>query len=116
METNLPTNGDNSLTDPNNFELDGEVYHHILDTQTGYPVDTTIASVSISTSKSFIADALSTAVYSLTLDKGMSLVDSLDGVEAVFIDDYRRVYLSEGFYRGKIEYTLSDTQFAVVQQ
>ncbi len=98
-----------------NFELDGEVYHHILDTQTGYPVDTTIASVSISTSKSFIADALSTAVFALGLEKGMELVNSLEGVEAIMIDDLNRVYLSDGFYKGRMEFEISDTQFVVAR-
>jgi thiamine biosynthesis lipoprotein len=91
------------------------VYHHILNTDTGYPVDTDITSASIITSESFIADALSTAVYSLGLEKGLALIDSMEDVEAVFIDKSHRIYLSDGFANGDLSYTLTDTQFEVHQ-
>jgi thiamine biosynthesis lipoprotein len=97
------------------LELDGVVYHHILNTDTGYPVDTDITSASIITSESFIADALSTAVYSLGLEKGLALIDSMEDVEAVFIDKSHRIYLSDGFANGDLSYTLTDTQFEVHQ-
>jgi thiamine biosynthesis lipoprotein len=95
------------------LELDGIVYHHILDTETGYPVKTDITSASIITDESFLADALSTAVYSLGLEKGLDLIESLDGVEAVFIDKDRELYLSSGLVDGDITYTISDTDFQI---
>lgn len=96
------------------LELDGAIYHHIIDTRTGYPVDNTIISASIITDESFIADALSTAVYSLGLTEGMTLVDSLDGVEAVFIDSDKRIHLSGGMGEKGFFYTVSDGEFSVV--
>ena len=95
------------------FEQDGVVYHHILDTTTGYPVRNDIGSVSIISDDSFSADALSTAVFSLGLTRGMRLIESLEDVEAVIITDDRTIHLSSGFLQGKIEYELTDDRFTI---
>ena len=70
------------------FEKDGVKYHHILDVNTGYPVDTDVLSVTIiaDRGKSADCDGLSTTCLALGMDKGMKLVKSLDGFEAVFVD------------------------------
>lgn len=95
------------------LELDGVVYHHILDTDTGYPVKTDITSASIITSESFMADALSTAVYSLGLEQGMALINSLEGIEAVFMDTEKRLYVSQGVQDGTLTYTISNPEFTI---
>lgn len=95
------------------LELDGVIYHHILDTRNGYPIETDLTSVSIITEESMLADALSTAVYSLGLDKGMALINSLENVEALFIDKKHNLYLSAGLKNKKIAYTISDPNFKV---
>ncbi len=97
------------------LELDGVVYHHILDTRTGYPVDSDFTSVSIITPKSFIADALSTAVYSLGLSKGMELINSLKDVEAICITRSNEIYLSQGLLEGKIPYTLTNQDYTIIR-
>lgn len=98
------------------LEVDGVVYHHILDTETGYPVKTDLTSASIITGESFIADALSTAVYSLGLEEGMALIDSMDGVEAVIIDKNHQLYLSQGLSNGSLPYTISDSGYTVSER
>lgn len=75
---------------------DGEHYHHILDPATGYPVRNGLASVTVISSSSIDADGLSTTLFSLGLERGMALVETLGHVEAVFIDEEKRVYLSSG--------------------
>ncbi len=67
------------------FEENGRRYHHILDPETGYPAENDLAGVSISVSTSLDADALSTTVFLLGIDKGCSLLDSFPGSGAVFI-------------------------------
>lgn len=65
------------------------LFHHILDSKTGYPVDNNILSVSIITPSSTKADALSTLCFTLGVDEGLKLIESDSEVEAVFIlDDY----------------------------
>ncbi len=98
------------------LEVDGVIYHHILDTNTGYPVVTNLTSASIIANNSFIADALSTAIYSLGLEKGLALIDSIDNVEALFIDDNKDIYVSKGFKENSITYVLSDDSFKVIEQ
>lgn len=75
---------------------DGAHYHHILDPATGYPARNGLVSVTVISSSSIDADGLSTTLFSLGLERGMALVETLDHVEAVFIDEDRRVYQSSG--------------------
>ena len=58
------------------FIEDGKKYHHIIDPHTGYPADSDITSVSIIAADGAKADALSTAVYVLGVEKGLSLLNS----------------------------------------
>lgn len=74
----------------------GKSYHHILNPLTGYPVDSGLISISIITDNSMIADALSTAVFCMGLEKGASYIEGLDNVEAVFITDQKEVYNTSG--------------------
>lgn len=67
------------------FEKNGRIYHHILNLRTGYPYNNGLDSVTIITKQSTEADALSTTVFCMGLDKGLAYVNSLDGVEAVFV-------------------------------
>lgn len=74
------------------FEMDGEIYHHILDTKTGYPVRNNLFQVTILSKSSMDGDALSTTCFLLGLEKGMALAESLEDIEAVF-------FLSDGSIR-----------------
>ncbi|WP_320127598.1 FAD:protein FMN transferase [uncultured Sphaerochaeta sp.] len=94
-------------------DVDGKIYHHILDTKTGYPVDSDFTSVSIITEKSFLADALSTSVFALGYEKGMALVNSLPGVEAVFFTKEKQILFSQGLKEGKIPYTITNTDYSL---
>jgi thiamine biosynthesis lipoprotein len=98
------------------LKIDGVTYHHILDTNTGYPVVTNLTSASIIARESFISDALSTAIYSLGLEKGLALINSIENVEALFIDNNNNIYVSEGFEDNSIPFVLSDDSFRVIEQ
>lgn len=67
------------------FMLDGVRYHHIINPATGYPMDGNLASVSIICADPAEADCLSTAVLVLGAEVGRALVESLDGVDAIFV-------------------------------
>lgn len=79
------------------FEKDGITYHHILDPDTGYSVDNGLLSVSILSENSVDCDGLSTTVFSMGLDDGLELINSLDGVWAVFITEDMDIIYSDGF-------------------
>ena len=78
------------------FTADGVLYHHILDTSTGYPVENGLLSVTIVSDRSVDGDALSTACFALGLEDGMSLIEDTEGVEAIFITDDFAIHLSSG--------------------
>lgn len=67
------------------FKLGEKIYHHILDTATGYPCENNLYSVTILSEKSIDGDALSTACFTLGLDKAITLIQTLDNIEAIFI-------------------------------
>ena len=69
------------------FEVNDMLYHHILDTSTGYPCDNNLLGVTILSEKSVDGDALSTSCFVLGLEEGQKLIQSLDGVEAIFITE-----------------------------
>ena len=68
------------------FEENGIKYHHILDVQTGYPVENDVVSVTIvaPAGMSGISDGLSTICLLSGSEEGMKIIESVDGVEAVF--------------------------------
>lgn len=78
------------------IEKDGKKYHHILNPKTGYPYETNIAGVSIISDKSIDGDALSTLVFTKGIDKGIEFVNKIDGVDAVFITNDKKVYVTDG--------------------
>nr|WP_246110687.1 FAD:protein FMN transferase [Thermosediminibacter litoriperuensis] len=96
------------------FEKGGKRYHHLLDTSTGYPVENGLVSVTIIGDSSIDADALSTAVFSLGLKEGMRLVESLPGIEAIFVTSGREVYLTSGV--DNFNFQITNKAFVLKQQ
>ena len=78
------------------FTLDGVRYHHLLSAETGWPVQNELASVTIFSESSMEGDALSTTAYVLGREKGTELIESLEGIEAVFIARDRTVTYTTG--------------------
>ncbi len=78
------------------FDLDGVRYHHLLSSETGWPIQNELASVTIFSDSSMEGDALSTAAFVLGTEEGLQLIESLDGIEAVFIGRDRSVTCSSG--------------------
>lgn len=69
------------------FEVDGKIYHHILDTRTGYSVDNDLDAVTLIADKgmSMDCDAMSTICLIKGYKQARKFIESIDGVEAVFI-------------------------------
>lgn len=78
------------------FEENGVNYHHILNPSTGWPYENNLTQVTILSEQSADGDGLSTACFALGLADGMKLVDSLDGVFAVFVTEDGALHYSEG--------------------
>lgn len=93
------------------FIYKGKRYHHILDPVTGFPVENNLASVSIIARTSIDADALSTSLFVLGLDKGMDLIEQIDDTEAIFVTKEKKIILSSGA-SGLFE--LKDHDFSII--
>ena len=80
------------------FTLDGQEYHHILDTQTGYPVDTDVLGVTIlgGAGMSGDCDALATICLILGADAGYDMISGMDDYEAAFILEDGSILLTDG--------------------
>lgn len=79
------------------FEQDGVRYHHILDPVTGAPAASGLLSVSVVSSDDTAADALSTALFVLGLERGADLYRAGElSFEAVFMTDDGSVYITPG--------------------
>lgn len=76
------------------FEVDGKKYCHIIDPDTLMPSDY-FSSVSVICEDSALGDALSTALFNMPVEQGRELVESMDNVEAVWVDkQYNKIFSS----------------------
>lgn len=69
------------------FEDKGESFSHIIDPETGMPVLNSIASVSIMAEKCIFADGLATSIMVMGSERGVKLVNRLEGVECLIIEN-----------------------------
>ncbi|WP_380180831.1 FAD:protein FMN transferase [Kalamiella sp. sgz302252] len=76
------------------FELDGRCYHHILDPQTGYPLDNELLSVTVISDSSLDGDIFTTLLYGLGVEKGLALLADYPQIEAVFVTRKQQVVLA----------------------
>jgi thiamine biosynthesis lipoprotein len=73
--------------------------HHVLDPRTGRsPQD--VRSVTIVAPDGLTSEALSKTVFVLGVERGMRLVESLPGVDAVVVDADGRLHYSSGLLAG----------------
>lgn len=77
------------------FEQGGKRYHHILDPDTGLPVDNGLVSVTVISDSGLLSDALSTACFVLGAEVGAKLAAKY-GCEAIFITEDKKVICTDG--------------------
>lgn len=79
-----------------NFEVDGVLYHHIIDPDTLMP-ENRYLSVAVIATDSGMGDAFSTALFNLELAEGMALVEATEGLEAFWVMPDGTTKQSSGF-------------------
>lgn len=75
---------------------DDHQHHHLLDPRTGLS-PAQFASVSVAAPSALEADALSTALFILDPYEAKEMVESLDGVDALFVSKSGEIVTTEGF-------------------
>jgi len=78
------------------FTQGGKRFHHIIDPKTGYPSVSKIISATIISDNSIDGDGLSTGVYIIGIDKAMALIECISGVDAIFITEDKKTYVTSG--------------------
>ncbi|KRK47099.1 thiamin biosynthesis ApbE [Secundilactobacillus kimchicus JCM 15530] len=64
---------------------DGHTYHHILDTRTGYPVDTDVVSLTIVSDSSLDGELWTTRLFGQPRNRIMAKVATMAGIDAIVI-------------------------------
>lgn len=93
------------------FIDNGIRYHHILDPTTGAPAQNGIKSVTIIGGTATAGDALSTAAIVKGLQEGLAYLEQTPDVEAMFIMEDNKVYVTSGL-NGKMK--LTNSQYTLV--
>jgi len=78
------------------YIVDGVRYHHIIDPATLYPAEEYLM-VSIVTKSSADGDALSTALFCMSVEEGLEIIESLPGTEAMWVLQDGEQITSSGF-------------------
>ncbi len=77
------------------YTVQGKRYHHIIDKDTLMPAEH-FSSVTVITQNSGLADALSTALFSMSYEEGLALVQEIGGVEVLWIKSDGTQYKTSG--------------------
>ncbi len=75
---------------------DGTVYGHIFDPATGRPADSGLLSVTVVGESGMLCDALSTALYVMGVEKAGELLKTIDGAEALLVDEDGAIWITRG--------------------
>ncbi|WP_338047529.1 FAD:protein FMN transferase [Paucilactobacillus oligofermentans] len=76
--------------------VDGNEYHHMLDSKTGYPIKNDLASVTIISDKSIVGEIWSTIAFYKGIDEGKKLIEAQAGIDAVFITRDLHIEITSG--------------------
>ena len=90
------------------FELNGEIYHHIIDPETGYPANSGLLSATVIGKDAVLCDVLSTAMFVAGAEKAAELAEEFD-VDAVLITENEIYYtgaIAERITQSNNSYTL----------
>ena len=78
------------------FVVDGKRYHHLIDPDTLFP-SAYFNGVTVLCSDSGLADCLTTGLFCMPLEEGQKIVESLDGVEAMWCTPDHEAITSSGW-------------------
>lgn len=84
-----------SGTSEKNFEHQGTIYGHIINTKTGFPVEG-LQSVTVMSTFTEVADALATSILVLGPEIGLDLVNQMPNTHCIIIDAKQNIHYSDG--------------------
>lgn len=78
------------------LEKDNHNYHHILDPQTGFPIETELASLTIVSDLSVDGEIWTTRLFGKSVGEIMNQIEALPGIEGLIITQSGQLYPSSG--------------------
>lgn len=91
--------------------INGQNYHHMFDSKTGYPIQNDLESVTIISDLSIDGDIWTTEAFYQDIDKGLPLIEQHEGLEAVFVTRDFKVAISSGL---RDSFMLTDTSYDMI--
>jgi thiamine biosynthesis lipoprotein len=96
VDTAISTSGDYERY----FERDGVRHHHIVDPATGRSPDG-VHSVTVMAADGLTCEAMSKTIFVLGVERGMQMVETLEGVDAIVVDAAGALHCSSGMSAGR---------------
>lgn len=95
------------------FIKDEKRFHHIIDPKTGYPSESKIISATIISNNSIDGDGLSTGVYIIGVEKALSIIEEIEGIDAILVIEDKNVYMTSGV---REIFTLTNDEFILYER
>ena len=80
------------------LEVDGRSFHHIFDPQTGYPVETELASLTIISDRSVDGEIWTTRLFGEEPTNILNIVENLPGMDAILVYQSGRLAYTSGLH------------------
>lgn len=77
------------------YKVNDKVYHHLIDKDTLFPGEY-FKSTTVIYEDSGLADFLSTTMFLMPYEEGRKLIESIDGADAIWLDNENNEYYTEG--------------------
>lgn len=77
------------------FTVEGKTYHHIFDQQTGYPIETDLASITVVSDKSVDGEIWTTRLFAQKPEQIIAALDQQAGCSGIVITNDGRVFYSK---------------------
>lgn len=91
--------------------INGQNYHHMFDSKTGYPIQNDLESVTIVSDLSIDGDIWTTEAFYQDIEKGVPLIEKQPGLDAIFVTRDYQVAITSGL---KDSFVLTDQNYHLV--
>ena len=78
------------------LEVDGQSFHHIFDSTTGYPVETDLASITILSDRSVDGEIWTTRLFGDSPTSILNTVESLPGIDTLLVSQSGKIAYTSG--------------------